>query len=292
MKSFRRSGFTLVELLVVIAIIGVLIGLLLPAVQKLRETANRMKCVNNLKQVGLALHNYYSSSGQFPLCWDDNYGSWIGTLFPYTEQVGIGYIGYQDGNDWVDVDITLNLYTCPSDPRSGHFSWDFAMPGYRDSEGLTSYLAVSGLDYADGKGVITDDWVFTAHTMANITDGTSNTIMLAERPPSADKFWGWWAWGDYPDTTLGAANSYQFYDTSGGGPSGDVPCPQTGPFYFQPGDIRSNCDSSHFWSLHPGGGNFLFADGSVRFLGYAIGATVIPQMATIADGEVIDQSSF
>jgi prepilin-type processing-associated H-X9-DG protein len=91
---------------------------------------------------------------------------------------------------------------------------------------------------------------------------------------------------------LGAANTIQVSPSSGGGPSGDVPCPNNGPFYFQPGDLRNNCDASHFWSLHPGGGNFLFADGSVHFLSYRIGSTILPDMATIAGGEVIDQSSF
>jgi prepilin-type processing-associated H-X9-DG protein len=191
----------------------------------------------------------------------------------------------------VNITVTLSLYTCPSDPRSGHFSWDYAEPGLRLSFGLTSYLAVSGLNLGDGKGVITDDVSNTAHPVTSITDGTSNTIMVAERPPSADKTWGWWSSGKYGDTVLGAANRYPFYDFWGDS-SGYVPCPQAGPFYFQPGDVRNNCDSSHFWSLHPGGGNFLFADGSVHFLGYQIGTTIIPAMATIAGGEVIDASSF
>jgi len=286
MKRSNRAGFTLVELLVVIAIIGVLMGLVLPAVQKVREAANRMRCVNNLKQIGLALHNYHDRSGCFPL------PSWVRSLFPYTEQVGDGYQGYQDGDDWVDILVTLSLYTCPSDPRSGHLSWDYAVPGLRVTYGLTSYLAVSGLDFGDGKGVITDRASYTAHRITNITDGTSNTIVVAERPPSPDRWYGWWSSGGYGDTVLGAANMGSFYDSSGGGPSGDVPCPRAGPFYFQPGDVRNNCDSAHFWSLHPGGGHFLFADGSVHFLSYRIGTTVIPDMATIAGGEVIDASSF
>jgi prepilin-type N-terminal cleavage/methylation domain-containing protein len=208
MKSSRRVGFTLVELLVVIAIIGVLMGLLLPAVQKVREAANRVKCANNLKLIGLALHNYHGSYGCFPP------PSWVRALFPYTEQVANGYQGYQDGNDWVDILVTLSLYTCPSDPRSGHFSWDNAGSGLRVSYGLTSYLAVSGLDYRDGKGVITDHSSFPAHRITNITDGTSNTIMVAERPPSPDRWYGWWSNGGYGDTVLGAANMGPFYDSS------------------------------------------------------------------------------
>jgi hypothetical protein len=77
---------------VVIGIIGVLVGLLLPAVQKVREAASRMKCANNLKQIGLALHNYHGSYGRFPLCRGQHFSSWIVSLFPYTEQVGNGYL--------------------------------------------------------------------------------------------------------------------------------------------------------------------------------------------------------
>src|SRR5262249_47813047 len=160
-----------------------------------------------------------------------------------------------DGDDEVLRVRTLSLYTCPSDPRAGQFSWDFAMPGFRMTFGLTSYPAVSGLDMGDRKGVITDSHS-NPHTISNITDGTSNTIMVAERPPSADKGVGWWSSAFYGDTVLGAANTHQWYDSSGGGPYGDVPCPRAGPFYFQPGDVRNNCDASHFWSLHPGGGHF------------------------------------
>src|SRR5262249_18341488 len=148
------------------------------------------------------------------------------------------------------------------------------------------------------KGVITGS-VKTPPGITNITDGSSNTIMVAERPPSPDKLVGEWIEGGgassylgYGNTYLGAANRYPFYSSSDGGPSGDVPCPQAGPFYFQPGDLRNNCDSAHFWSLHPGGGQFLFADGSVHFLSYQIGTTIIPALATIAGGEVIDASSF
>jgi hypothetical protein len=166
---------------VVIGIIGVLIGLLLPAVQHVREVANRMKCVNNLKQSGLALHNYHSTFNCFPPATDENNGSWIGFLFPYIEQVGLPIETFWDGNGLVVRARTLSLYTCPSDPRSGHFSWDTPGPYFQTTLALTSYVTVSGLDWGDGKGVITD--IPAPHSIANITDGTSNTIMVAERPP-------------------------------------------------------------------------------------------------------------
>jgi prepilin-type processing-associated H-X9-DG protein len=115
--------------------------------------------------------------------------------------------------------------------------------------------------------------------------------MVGERPPSADLFLGWWSQNDF-DVYLGAANRTQPYSRSGGGANGDVPCERVGPFYFQPGDLRNNCDASHFWSPHPGGGNFLFGDGSTRFLSYTTGPTVLPQLATRAGGEVVDPGSY
>jgi prepilin-type N-terminal cleavage/methylation domain-containing protein/prepilin-type processing-associated H-X9-DG protein len=272
MRLAYRPAFTLIELLVVLAIIATLVGLLLPAVHQVREAANRARCQNNLRQLGLALYHYHDSRGTFPYA-----SNWIRPLLPFIEKTGN-----------VVPNHTLELATCPSDPRAPNFRTADSIHGWA----LTSYPAVSGKGTADGTGIL----AFTRHPtrLTDITDGTSNTVMLGERPPSPPvlSFWGRWSQGIY-HTSLGAANMVPIDGTmSGGGPQGNVRCPVPGPYYFQPGHIASHCDTRHFWSLHPGGGNFVFGDGATRFLAYKVGPTLLPKLATRAGGEVVDQSEY
>jgi prepilin-type N-terminal cleavage/methylation domain-containing protein/prepilin-type processing-associated H-X9-DG protein len=264
MKRPAHSGFTLIELLVVIAIIGVLMGLLLGAVQKVREAANRTKCQNNLRQLGVALQNYHASRGSFPSGDDPSSSySWIKGILPYIEQQQTTASGQ-----------VLAMTTCPSDPRAANFV-------SLSNDGLTSYLAVSGLDTKDGRGII--GWR-TKTRVSDIKDGSHSTVMLAERPPSASLVWGLWSAKPY-NTYLGAENTTKLSTYSP-----PEPCPEPGPYFFQPGNLLNNCDASHFWSLHPGGGNFVFGDGSTRFLSYNVGTTILPKLATRAGTEVMARS--
>ncbi|MGE3807378.1 MAG: DUF1559 domain-containing protein [Gemmataceae bacterium] len=283
-----RLGFTLVELLVVIAIIGILIALLLPAVQKVREAANRVRCQNNLHQVGLALHLYHETSGSFPPAHTGNTGpyqylSWMSRLLPYMEQEALWkktQAAYQS-NTWpwanpphVGLDHVMAVWGCPADRRELIAAY---AGGYRIA--FTGYLGISGTESTKGDGII---FMNSAVRISDITDGTSSTLIVGERPPSSDLWYGWWyAGAGQPPAHNGAVDvvmGVREKNTTGGG------CP-AGPYNFKLGDVNEKCDQYHFWSLHPGGTNFLFADGAVRFMAYR-GDLVLPALATRGGDEV------
>lgn len=296
------AGFTLVELLIVVAMVAVLLGLLLCALQKIRESANRLQCLNNLKQIGTALHGYHDVYHRFPHAYDaralfldpsqtpvspqsDRHiitKSWATLILPFIEQENLEQAGYASYHEQ-----HVPLYVCPSDPRATSLYSGLEKYG---KQALTDYLAVTGTmtfipdpDHGTQRppcnGVIYES---SRTRLADITDGSSNTVLVGERPPSPDLFWGWWAWSAF-DASLGVRNTYPVYGTAGGAPL--LRCMDLFPENYRPNTSRS-CDTHHFWSMHPGGGNWLFADGSVRFLPYRANA-VLPALATRSGGEVV-----
>jgi prepilin-type N-terminal cleavage/methylation domain-containing protein/prepilin-type processing-associated H-X9-DG protein len=300
-----RRAFTLLELLVVMAILAVLIGLLLPAVQKVRDAANRTYCTNALKQIGLGLHSYHDVTGAFPPAIGEGLPrdrfpevSWLARILPYVEQPAL-YADMQAAFQqvpwpWANpphrgLGTVVPLYRCPSDDRQyqATFVTEFSA---KYLVAFTGYLGVNGRNLRSYDGVL---YWNSRVTLLDITDGTSNTLMAGERPPSWDLLFGWWyagaGQGDFSfrpvrntgscDVTLGAAELNLKHV---GIPQMDA-CP-TGPYAFGPGTILNPCDQFHFWSLHSGGSNFLFADGAVRFLTYDA-APLLPALATRAGGE-------
>jgi prepilin-type N-terminal cleavage/methylation domain-containing protein/prepilin-type processing-associated H-X9-DG protein len=327
----RRNGFTLIELLVVIAIIAILIGLLLPAVQKVREAAARTQCVNNLKQVGLGLHNYHDQYKVFPPAMNDLatpagmstipyrqqswwYLSWIARILPFLEQ-GPLYATIQPEenryyNPWgsaptgklaphVGLGTPMPILRCPSDPRDDLIVTGSDLLGFPATVAFTGLLANHGTNTHSFDGVI---YYKSKVKLVQITDGSSNTVLVGERPPSADFDFGWWYAGagyylpsESPaqvgggDITMGA-REFNYVKALNTQPfnliSGQVlNCPQTA-VNFQQGSINNGCDQVHWWSWHSGGSNFVFADGSVHFLTFQAN-DVLPALVTRSGGEVI-----
>jgi prepilin-type N-terminal cleavage/methylation domain-containing protein/prepilin-type processing-associated H-X9-DG protein len=307
-----RSAFTLIELLVVIAIIAVLMGLLLPAVQKVREAAARTKCQNNLKQIGLACHGYQDSNQAFPpgYCASGTYldgatdtspgWGWAAYLLPYLEQGNLfQQLDFQKPvQNSFAIQTRVGVYLCPSDivpPASFPVTDGFGITICWAAP--TSYAACVGGDETDATGP-TGKGIFyrNSHTrFADITDGTSTTILIGERAWSNAN--GIWA-GAIPDGVIkrGQAN----------------PCQPNVPGAWYPASVLvqahahlnnalSDPDGSagmdDFSSRHPGGSNFVFADGAVRFLrsiagdnadgSYTSGGLTFQALATRAGDEVI-----
>jgi prepilin-type processing-associated H-X9-DG protein len=289
-----RQATTLVELLVVIAIIAVLISLLLPAVQRVRDSANRTTCLNNLRQMGLALHQYHADNGVFPpgcsyLNGRDAHPhmTWMTRLLPYLEQSSLWQESlkafaterfFEKPPHLTILGHVLPIFTCPADPRSNGLRVYSTF-----SVAYTSYLGVAGWDQTGFDGVLFLD---STVRMLDVTDGTSNTLAVGERPPSSDGNFGWWyaGWGQNlngsADSTLGLreirTTSRLPYDR----------CPD-GPYEYTSGRFTNPCDAFHFWSPHVGqGANFLFCDGAVRFLPVSANP-IMPALATRSGGEAV-----
>jgi prepilin-type processing-associated H-X9-DG protein/prepilin-type N-terminal cleavage/methylation domain-containing protein len=293
----RRPAFTLAELLVVIAVTGVLIGLLLPAVQKVREAANRASCQNNLKQLALAAHHYHDAHQAFPPGFYRAPGPWLEVkvvtlyvaLLPYVEQDNLqrrwDFARY--GNNLGPYPTSaasqvLAVAVCPSDvlPRPPVDQSDTDARGRH--WGLVSYGGNAGVQ---ATGVPTRDGVFyeaSAVRLADVTDGSSSTLLFGERghwDPNYDRLCprdpiitnGWWAYAGTADVLLGAAVPVNYQ-----APATAASC----------ADVKADRLSA-FGSRHPGGANFALADGSVRFLPDATALTTLRALSTRATGEVV-----
>jgi prepilin-type N-terminal cleavage/methylation domain-containing protein/prepilin-type processing-associated H-X9-DG protein len=317
----NRRAFTLIELLVVIAIIAILIGLLLPAVQKVREAANRAKCANNVKQIALAAHNYESAFGYFPSSkrTSQPQRSWAPDLLPYLEQANIVSGAYYDLNEnwWrsttyagvaipnaATVRTHLAVFQCPSSPNQKRFQNKTESPPEQNKVGACGdYFIPEGVHPAinaelpsaqqypadaDLKGAMR---AFPETTpIAAFTDGTSPTILVAECAGREDV----WRGRTRKPAAADKSNPNCARARGGAWATNDNPyeigqridwCAGSIP---GPMKINNSNEWGHlYYSFHTGGAVFAMADGSVRFLTESIPLWSLAALTTRAGGEVV-----
>jgi len=313
-----RSAFTLIELLVVIAIIAILIGLLLPAVQKVRESAARMSCQNNMKQLGLGLHNYSSANGYFPpgalrapntgavTAFYQKFGvtrngvrhSWSVFVLPYMEQDNV-YRMYNFNEDWAAAAndavraTPMKMWNCPSTPGGMKtFTRSVSIP--TGAGGGTRTITIASGDYAPNNGY--DTALETAGlvdvcpnrngvldvnvslSIPEIRDGTSNCLLLSEDAGRPDKWQAGVMTATNGQLDGGWADHDNEYITHGFNAAGTT----------NPGPCHTNCtNNNEVYSFHNGGANHVFGDGSVRFIRSSMDIRQFVKLLTFAGQEVV-----
>ena len=339
-RPLSRRGFTLIELLVVIAIIAVLIALLLPAVQAAREAARRAQCINNLKQIGLGMHNYESSIGSFPLG-AANYGvgdtvsrGWtaLAMLMPYMEQGNIGNSlnfqlrvsgdlnGVNGGlSNWTGLITKVGSYLCPSDfpitPYTQAESLNpYSQTSYFPSGGtyntIAYYLGPNIWQQYPGNGAFDQ---LKSYKISEFTDGTSNTIMVGEvsrYKNDPDRVFNQWSrWGFF-SSSIGAGTTRpqglafevpninsapKIGDGAFGGPPNSLPAGTSDDSDYKNWTLDPSYKTYGQWgfrSQHPGGANFLFTDGSARFIKESVNNDILRALGTRNFGEVISADAY
>jgi len=300
-----RRAFTLIELLVVVAIVAVLIGLLLPAVQRVREAASRLKCKNNLKQIGLALHGYHDRMGAFPPGYQTRVAAdntdlgpgwgWASFLLDDLEQSNLKQQIHFDkdifdpSNAAVRV-MVLSVFVCPSEVQTGTFTVVDSTGNSLVEVARSSYTAINGVlgvssDAWDNNGAFLRKRTFR---IADITDGLSNTLFVGERATNMSSP----TWTGAVTGGVVPAQRYQDpADQLANAEAASALVLSHGSRTHIPND-QLVFDADATSSYHTEGVNFLFGDGSVHSISNTIGGIVYEALLTRAGGEIISGDSY